>query len=167
MRTDHVLITGAAGFIGSYLVDRLLASGARVTGIDNFVRGVRRNLEHALRMPGFTLIEADLADMAHCRAAFTEAARIAPVDMVWHMAANSDISAGVADATVDLRDTFLTTFHTLQAMRELRIPTLRSHHIGRIWKSRCSVDRRCGPLIPDLELRGHEACLRGFDQRGA
>ena len=56
----NVLITGAAGFVGSHLVDRYLADGHAVVGIDNLLSGVRENLAHALRNPRFTFLEADL-----------------------------------------------------------------------------------------------------------
>jgi UDP-glucose 4-epimerase len=46
------LITGAAGFIGSTLVDRLVAEGHQVVGVDNLSMGVAANLEHALRCNG-------------------------------------------------------------------------------------------------------------------
>jgi UDP-glucose 4-epimerase len=56
----HVLVTGAAGFIGSHTVDRLLASGHRVTGLDNFRTGRRTNLSAALASPDFTFHEVDI-----------------------------------------------------------------------------------------------------------
>jgi UDP-glucose 4-epimerase len=124
MPAEHVIVTGAAGFIGSHLVDRLLAAGNAVTGIDNFVRGTREHLTRACRNPAFTLIEAHLHDSEECRQAFSAAHSTHPVSMVWHMAANSDIQAGVSDPAVDLRDTFLTTFAVLSAMRALDIPAL-------------------------------------------
>ncbi len=57
-----VLVTGAAGFIGSHLTDRLLAEGAIVVGVDNFITGNKQNLQSALSHPKFTLIEADVID---------------------------------------------------------------------------------------------------------
>lgn len=57
----HVLVTGAAGFIGSHTTDRLLKSGHSVTGIDNFRTGHRRNLTQALTSPHFSLRELDVA----------------------------------------------------------------------------------------------------------
>lgn len=57
----HVVVTGAAGFIGSHLCDQLVASGAQVTGIDNFLTGRRENIAHLLSQPKtFRFIEADV-----------------------------------------------------------------------------------------------------------
>ena len=72
-----VLVTGAAGFIGSHVTDRLLADGASVVGIDNFndyydPQRKRRNLEAAQGQDRFTLIEADLRDVDAIGRAFDE-----------------------------------------------------------------------------------------------
>jgi len=120
----HILFTGAAGFIASHLADRFILDGYRVTGIDNFTRGTRENLREALSNSDFKLIEANAADEGQMREAFRRAQEIEPVSEVWHMAANSDIGAGIADPRVDLRDTFMTTFQTLVMMREFGIPCL-------------------------------------------
>jgi len=56
-----VLLTGAAGFIGSHLADRLLAEGHHVVGVDNFLTGRRANLQHLAREPRFDLIEHDIS----------------------------------------------------------------------------------------------------------
>ena len=57
-----ILVTGAAGFIGSHTVDHLLAAGHTVWGLDNFRTGRRENLAEALRQPTFTLVELDVTD---------------------------------------------------------------------------------------------------------
>ncbi len=62
LREKKILVTGAAGFIGSHLVDRLLSDGARVTGIDNFITGRKENLESAINNPDFRLIEAEAVE---------------------------------------------------------------------------------------------------------
>lgn len=59
-KQKNVLVTGAAGFIGSHLVDALLAQGARVTGVDNYLTGNKANLASALKSSNFTLIQADV-----------------------------------------------------------------------------------------------------------
>lgn len=59
-RQKNVLVTGAAGFVGSHLVDALLAQDARVTGVDNYLTGNKANLASALESRNFTLIQADV-----------------------------------------------------------------------------------------------------------
>jgi UDP-glucuronate decarboxylase len=59
---QFALVAGGAGFIGSHLCDRLIADGATVVCLDNFISGRRRNVEHLERHPGFTLVEHDVID---------------------------------------------------------------------------------------------------------
>lgn len=84
----RVLVTGAAGFIGSTLVDALIERGDDVVGVDNFDPhydpGIkRRNLAGALAQPAFTLVESDICDAASMEAAF----RRARPEVVVHLAA--------------------------------------------------------------------------------
>ena len=118
------LITGAARFIGSHLADALLARGATVVGIDNLKLGKRENLAAALKNPRCKFFQADLNDLVACGKIIAAESVAAPFTAVWHLAANSDIRAGVADPDVDLRDTFLTTHSVLKLMREHKIPRL-------------------------------------------
>ena len=145
----HIVITGAAGFIGSHLTDRLLESGHAVSGIDNFVRGRRENLSAAMTHRAFRLIESDLSTEAGSRHGFAAADRFAPIDMVWHLAANSDIPAGVVDPSVDLRDTFLTTFHVLGAMRRFGIASIGFASSSAIYgENPRPLTENTGPLFP-------------------
>ncbi len=107
----HVFVTGAAGFIGSTLVDRLLAAGIRVTGWDNFSTGQQPFLHGALAHPSFTLIRGDNLDLA----ALTRAMH--GVDFVVHLAANADIKDGWSHPDKDLQQNTVATFNVLEAMR--------------------------------------------------
>lgn len=62
MNDKRAVILGAAGFIGSHLVDRFLAEGWRVTGVDNLITGTLRNLDHLARESRFDFVEADICE---------------------------------------------------------------------------------------------------------
>ena len=107
----RALGTGASGFIGSNLVDRLLAAGFSVVGYDNFTTGRREFVAEALRHPGFKLIEGDVLDTASLAAA------MAGCDIVFHLAANADVRFGLQHPRKDLEQNTVATFSVLEAMR--------------------------------------------------
>ncbi len=106
-----IFVTGAAGFIGSNLVDRLLAEGKTVVGWDNFSTGQRKFLAGALKHPHFKLIEGDNLDLP----ALTKA--MAGCDTVFHLAANADVRFGLEHPSKDLQQNTVATFNVLEAMR--------------------------------------------------
>lgn len=113
----RILITGGAGFIGSHLDDALITRGHQLTIVDNLVLGRKENIEHLIGKPNFRFIEADLLDMPKMREIFAEG----KFDMVYHLAANSDIQKGGKDPMVDYNLTFNTTFNVLQLLKEFDI----------------------------------------------
>jgi UDP-glucose 4-epimerase len=104
-------VTGAAGFIGSNLVDRLLAEGHQVTGFDNFSTGYRSNLASAQESSSFRLLEGDLLDTEALNAA------MAGSDIVFHLAANADVRFGTDHPRRDLEQNTIVTSNVLEAMR--------------------------------------------------
>ncbi len=113
----RILITGGAGFIGSHLDDALIARGHQLTIVDNLVLGRKENIEHLIGNPNFRFIKADLLDMTKMREIFAEG----KFNMVYHLAANSDIQKGGKDPMVDYNLTFNTTFNVLQLLKEFEI----------------------------------------------
>lgn len=113
----NILITGGAGFIGSHLDDALIARGHDLTIVDNLVLGRKENIAHLIGNPNFRFIEADLLDVPKMREVFAEG----KFDMVYHLAANSDIQKGGKDPMVDYNLTFNTTFNVLQFLKDFEI----------------------------------------------
>ena len=103
-------VTGCAGFIGSNLVDRLLANGHSVVGYDNFSTGQDRFLELANRSPAFRLVRGDVLDIESLRKAMTGA------EFVFHLAANADVRFGTLQTDRDLQQNTIATFNVLEAM---------------------------------------------------
>jgi UDP-glucose 4-epimerase len=112
------VVTGGAGFIGSHLVDRLLADGRRVRAVDNFVTGGPHNLKHLAGEARFELVEADIRDRAGTKTALMGAERI------FHLAALADIVPSIQNPE-GYYDTNVTgTFNVLQAARAMDVRRL-------------------------------------------
>lgn len=119
-----VIVCGGAGFVGVNLVRSLLAEGHTVHVLDNLCRGSLANLVEFQEHRRFSFHEVDLSSQAEVTSLFLRLAASEAVAEVWHLAANSDIPAGIADPQVDLKDTFLTTFAIVNAMKAAQVGTI-------------------------------------------
>jgi UDP-glucose 4-epimerase len=106
----RALVTGGAGFIGSNLVDALLARGDEVTVVDDFSTGRRENLEGSLA-GGAELLEQDIRDAAGVAAAVEH---VRP-EVVFHLAAQIDVRRSVAETAFDARVNVEGTINVLEA----------------------------------------------------
>jgi UDP-glucose 4-epimerase len=120
-------VTGGAGFIGSNLVDRLLARGDEVVAYDNLSTGRREFLRDALGNPRFALVEGDVLDGA------TLAAAMRGVDFVFHLAANADVRFGTDHPQKDLDQNTIATFRVLEAMRANSVKRIAFSSTGSIY----------------------------------
>jgi UDP-glucose 4-epimerase len=120
MRT---LVTGAAGFIGSTLVDRLPEEGHQVTGVDNLSAGPpATNLQsaHRHKSPGrFTFVAADVR-----HSELSDVVAGSDPDVVFHLAAQIDVRRSVDDPQHDARNNVLGAINLLEASRRARVPRI-------------------------------------------
>ena len=120
-------VTGAAGFIGSNLVDALLARGDEVVGFDNMSTGNPQFLAGAKSSAAFSLVEGDLLD----RTALEQAMK--GCEVVIHLAANADVRFGTDHPFRDLEQNTIGTFNVLEAMRTCGIRRIAFSSTGSVY----------------------------------
>ncbi len=123
----RVFVTGAAGFIGSNLVDRLLSTGHEVIGYDNFSTGREDFLDGAGRSPRFQLHRGDLLDQQSLARA------MAGAELVFHLAANADVRFGTQHPTKDLEQNTTATSNVLEAMRATGVRRIAFSSTGSVY----------------------------------
>jgi len=143
------IVAGGGGFIGSNLIESLLLESNHIVIIDNFSRG-HLNFLNKYPQNRVHIISADLSFADQCMAAFNEAAYYGQIKEVWHLAANSDIPAGVKDPRIDLNDTFMTSFNILVSMKQCGIQILHFASSSAIYGDLGSqlLHEDIGPLFP-------------------
>jgi UDP-glucose 4-epimerase len=141
-----ILVAGGAGFIGSHLIDALLADGGDVVCVDNFYIGTRENIRHLAARERFKLYEMDLCDSKQLAAIF-ERERF---DYVFHLAANSDIRASAQNPAVEYANTYTTTYSILENMRLHRVKRLFFSSTSAVYgeKGGVRVSEDSAPLEP-------------------
>ena len=120
-------VTGAAGFIGSHLVDRLLRDGEDVIGYDNLSTGMPEFIADARCYPSFTFVKGDLLDTDALTKGMRGASRVA------HLAANADVRFGLDHPRKDLEQNTIATFNVLEAMRANNIKEIIFSSSGSIY----------------------------------
>lgn len=115
-----VLVAGGAGFIGSHLIDALLAEGNDVVCVDNFFIGTKENIAHLKDNVHFKFYEQDLTDLDKVLEIFKKE----QVEYVFHLAANSDIQASTQSPMIEYKNTYSTTFILLECMRQCGVKKL-------------------------------------------
>lgn len=141
----RVLVTGGAGFIGSHLIDLLLRNGHFVVAIDNMSLGKKENIEHNLFNRNFIFHECEILDSVKLNNIFNQYF----FDVVFHMAANSDIALSHENPDIDLENTFLTTYNVLKAMKEHNVKQIVFASTSAIYgEVKVKIFEDLGPLFP-------------------
>ena len=115
----NILVAGGAGFIGSHLCDALLSKNNTVIVADKLIMG-SKNIEHLSQNTNFKFYEMELADQDNVDKLFGDN----KIDIVYHMAANSDIQKSANDTSIDFNDTLLTTRVLLESMRKNNVKNI-------------------------------------------
>ena len=140
----RVLLTGGAGFIGSHVLDLLAPSGVHITIYDNLSHGKLAYIEPHLSRSNIGLVKADILD----REKLIETTR--GQDLVWHLAANTDIINSHDHPERDLEDCAVGTFNVLEAMRRTGVRDILFASSGAVYGNICaeqSVTEDAGPLL--------------------
>lgn len=148
-------VSGGAGFIGSHLVDRLMAEGNQVTVYDNLSSGRIEFIEQHLKNKNFSLIKADLLDNNKIKKS------IAGHDIVFHLAANPEARRGIEDPRLDLQQETIATFNVLEGMRVSNIGKIVFASSGTIYGETpvIPLTEDYGPVLPiSLYGAGKLAC---------
>ncbi|MFH1903646.1 MAG: NAD-dependent epimerase/dehydratase family protein [Candidatus Omnitrophota bacterium] len=135
-------VTGAAGFIGSNLVDRLLDGGHEVVGYDNFSTGRKKFLAGARKFPKFTLIAGDTLDLENM------AKSLKGCNFVFHLAANADVRFGLEHPQKDFQQNTIATFNVLEAMRQNKIKRIAFPSTGSIYGEAEAIPTPENPPFP-------------------
>jgi len=144
-----MIVTGCAGFIGSNLVDRLLANGQKVIGVDNFSTGQLMFLDGALSHPNFRLVEKDLLDLDALKQVFVGG------EVVFHLAANADVRFGTEHPRKDLEQNTIATYNVLEAMRANGIKRIAFSSTGSVYgEARVIPTPEDGPFPIQTSLYG-------------
>jgi UDP-glucose 4-epimerase len=146
----HHFVTGVAGFIGSHLADDLLDGGNCVSGVDDLSLGRLEHLDHAGRSPCFRFFKRDISHPEPAGSCLRIASELGGIpDIIWHLAANSDIAGGAADPSVDFTKTLQTTYSILQAARSVGVKRVAFASTSAVYGERDDVlTEDSGPLLP-------------------
>ena len=110
--TMRALVTGGAGFIGSHLIDRLVARGDHVVVLDNLSSGQESFISHHLESGSATMVHGDV-----CHLEDVKSAMAMDIECVFHLAANPDIRLGTRVTDTDLQQGTIATYNVVEGMR--------------------------------------------------
>jgi UDP-glucose 4-epimerase len=139
-KSTRIFVTGGAGFIGSHLVEKLVAENYLVTVYDNLVSGNLQNISSVIGKSNFVFINNDMLNQK----ALTEAAK--GHDIIWHLGANVNIPKGNSITDLDLNNCTIATHNVLEAMR--------ANKIGKIIFASSATVYGDAPPIPLSESNG-------------
>ncbi len=155
---NNILVTGGAGFIGSNLVNKLVADGKNVCVYDNLCRGKKENIAQHIGKEGFEFIEADLLNTDELDKAMQGK------DFVFHLAANADIPYGTENPGYDFEQNTVTTINVLEAMRKNEVNKIAFSSTSATFgdSSMKPTPEDYGPMMPESLYGASKLACEGF-----
>lgn len=146
----YTIVTGAAGFVGSNLVDKLLKDKIKVIGIDNLIRGTTQNISQLQKNDNFIFLKNDINNMDSVYESIKKVIANEEISEWWHLAANSDIQAGNQSPEIDLKLTFLTTYNSIELCKRLNCKIFLFSSTSAIYGDlgEIPLHEEIGPLVP-------------------
>lgn len=141
-RDTSVLVTGGAGFIGSYIVERLVSLGARVTVLDNFATGTHNNIAH---LHGITVIEGSVTDIQTCTYAVEDC------KYVFHLAGFVSVPDSMTNPTQCHATNVTGTVNILEACRHAYVKHVMLSSSSAVYgnlSGACTETSPCNPTSP-------------------
>lgn len=141
----NILITGAAGFIGSHICDSLIKNNY-VIALDDLTLGKEENIKHLYDNKNFKFIKQDVSNIEEMNIIFKEN----HIDAVIHLAANSDIQKSAKNPNIDFDKTFMTTYSVLECMRKNNVEKLIFASTSAVYgeMENVKIHEDIGPLFP-------------------
>lgn len=153
------LVTGGAGFIGTHLVRSLLERDIEVVCVDNFTLGLQENVDCFLDNPRYKFFNINIEETEK----FCDTLNNEEFDIIYHLAANSDIQKGGKMPKVDFNDTFMTTYSVLELMRRKNIKKLFFSSTSAVYgDKKILLSETTGDLKPISYYGGAKFASEGF-----
>jgi UDP-glucose 4-epimerase len=151
MISKNILVSGCAGFVASNLIQRLLENEVNIYGIDDLSRGSINNMKCFDKNDRFHFYQLDIVNYEKLDDFLSELFKNGiQFNQIWHLAANSDISAGILDPKVDLDNTFKTTYNLIEIAKKYKINEFLFSSTSAIYGDLGDIELKenIGPLLP-------------------
>ena len=140
----NYFITGGAGFVGSHFVDKLISKKQNVVVYDNLILGKKENIKKHLKNSKLKFIKGDILNLKKLKKSMKR------MDVVIHLAANSDITKSIRNTDIDLKTGTIGTYNVLESMKENKIKKIifTSSNVVYGETKKLPISEDFGPLFP-------------------